>query len=99
MRFTPKANLFDDSFELMICATRSRLLYLAYVSLALAGRIQWVPHAHFLKTTSLRCEPLNGESTWLQVDGEPAGRLPAEFNIIPDALTLVVPRAIHSAPR
>jgi len=26
----------------------------------------------------------------IQVDGEPAGRLPAEFRIVPDALTLAM---------
>jgi len=46
---------------------------------------------HFWKTTSLRCEPLGDAPVYAQVDGEPAGKLPVEFSIVPDALTLVFP--------
>jgi diacylglycerol kinase (ATP) len=91
LSFTTKADLFGDFFELMICTTRSRLLYLAYLPLACTGRMHWAPHAHFLRTTSVRCEPLDGDAAWSQMDGELAGRLPVEFHIVPDALTLVVP--------
>jgi len=30
---------------------------------------------------------------YIQIDGEYAGKLPAEIRIVPDALTLLVPRA------
>jgi diacylglycerol kinase family enzyme len=39
----------------------------------------------------MRCEPIDAEPIWVQVDGEPAGRLPADFRIVSDALTLAVP--------
>lgn len=91
LRLTTGADLYGGYFELMICTTRSRLLYLAYLPLAFAGRMRWAPHTHFMRTTSVRCEPLDGDAAWLQVDGELVGHLPAEFNIVPDALTLVVP--------
>jgi len=91
--FTPRADLFGNDFALMIGASRNRLLHLAYAGLACVGGVKWAPHAHFLKTTAVRCEPLNSDAVWLQVDGEPAGCLPAEFHIVPDALTLVVPHS------
>jgi diacylglycerol kinase (ATP) len=93
LSFTTKADLFGDFFELMVCTTRSRLLYLIYVPLACAGHMHWAPHAHFVRATSVRCEPLDGTAAWAQMDGELAGRLPAEFHIVPDALTLVIPGA------
>jgi diacylglycerol kinase family enzyme len=37
------------------------------------------------------CEPIDAQPIWVQVDGEPAGRLPADFRIVRDALTLAVP--------
>jgi len=30
---------------------------------------------------------------WVQVDGELAGYLPAEIRIVPDAITLLLPRS------
>ena len=48
---------------------------------------------HFWRAESLRCEPLGGETVYAQVDGEPLGRLPVEFHIVPEALTLIVPEA------
>jgi diacylglycerol kinase (ATP) len=91
LRITTHADLFGNDFELMVCASRSRLLYLGYVSLACLGRMRWARGARFLKATTFRCEPVDDRAAWLQVDGEPTGRLPAEFRIVPDALTLVVP--------
>jgi diacylglycerol kinase family enzyme len=32
-----------------------------------------------------------------QVDGEPVGPLPLKFRIVPDALSLVTPAALHVA--
>jgi len=31
------------------------------------------------------------EKAYVQIDGEYAGRLPAEVNIVPDALTVLLP--------
>ena len=41
--------------------------------------------------------PVNGESVHLQVDGEYAGQLPATVDVVPDALTLLVPAAYGKA--
>jgi diacylglycerol kinase (ATP) len=96
LRITTQADLFGSDFELMVCETRSRMLYLAYIPLACAGRMRWAPKVRFLRATAFRCEPV-GAAAWLQVDGEPAGRLPAEFRIVPDALKLVVPGIANGA--
>jgi diacylglycerol kinase family enzyme len=37
------------------------------------------------------CEPLGEDPIYAQVDGEPLGRLPVEFRIMPRALKLLVP--------
>lgn len=94
-RITTEADLYSDSFELMVCTTRSRFVYLAYLSLLCAGRLRSARHAHFLQASSVRCEPLVPASpARVQVDGESAGALPAEFRIVPDALTLAVPPSL-----
>jgi len=37
------------------------------------------------------CEPLDEKPVYAQVDGEPLGRLPVEFKIVPAALKVLVP--------
>jgi diacylglycerol kinase (ATP) len=90
-RITTEANLYGDDFELMLLGTRSRWKYIAYLAMLSAGRLRGTQGAHFLRATTLCCEPMDEAEAWVQVDGEPAGKLPAEFRIVPDALTLAVP--------
>jgi diacylglycerol kinase family enzyme len=96
---TTEAGLYNDTFELMVCTTRSRLRYLAYLPLLWAGQLRRARHAHFFKATTVRVEPLDDLKAYVQVDGEMAGHLPVEFRIVPDALTLAVPCAPASEPR
>lgn len=96
-QITTEADLYGDEFELMLCTTSNPLLYLGYLPLLWAGQLRHARHAHFFKTQNVRCEPIGEEAAFFQVDGEPAGRLPAEFRIVPDALTLAVPETARQA--
>jgi YegS/Rv2252/BmrU family lipid kinase len=99
-RITTEADLYSDSFELMVCTTRSRFIYLTYLLLLCADRLRSARHAHFLRANSVRCEPLDPASpARVQVDGESAGSLPAEFRIVPDSLTLAVPPSLIDGRR
>jgi YegS/Rv2252/BmrU family lipid kinase len=91
MRITTEADLFGNDFQVMVCATRSRVQYLSYVPLAVAGQVKLAPGVTFLRSKSFRCEPIDRQPALVQVDGEPAGQLPAGFRVEPDALTLLVP--------
>lgn len=91
-RVTTGADLFEERFELAACTTRSGLRYLTYVPIIWLGRLRRMRDVHFWKATTLRCEPLDDRPIYAQIDGEVAGRLPIEFGIEPNALTLVVPR-------
>jgi diacylglycerol kinase (ATP) len=91
LRITKEADLFGNDFQVMVCATRSRLSYLTFVPMACIGQVRLAPGCSFLRSTVFRCEPMDRPSALVQVDGEPAGQLPAEFRIVPDALTLLVP--------
>jgi len=92
-KITTEADLYGTDFELMICTMRTRWLYLSYLPLLWTGRLRGARHTKFLHCSTVRCEPIGGVPAYLQVDGEGAGLLPAEFKIAPDALTLVVPPA------
>ena len=91
LRITTEADLFGDDFQVMACATRSRLRYMSYVPLAVAGQVRLAPGTTFFRSKVFRCEPIDAPPVFAQVDGEPAGQLPAEFRVVPDALTLLVP--------
>jgi len=88
---TTEADLRRPEFELMFVTTRSAWRYLAYMPLIWTGRLRGARHIQFCKATSLQCVAIDSLPVLIQVDGEPAGRLPAEFRIVPDALTLVMP--------
>jgi diacylglycerol kinase (ATP) len=91
IQITTKADIYGDDFELMLCTTNSRWKYLSYMPLLLSGGLRRARHIRFLRTAVMRCEPIDAEPIWVQVDGEAAGRLPADFRIVTDALTLAVP--------
>jgi diacylglycerol kinase (ATP) len=88
---TTEADLFEDRFEVFVATAQNRWRWAMDMVKLLRGRHKTIPDACFWKTTSVRCEPIGGEDVWAQVDGEPIGKLPVEFRIVPNALTLVVP--------
>jgi diacylglycerol kinase family enzyme len=88
---TTEASLFEDRFEVFVATTQKRWRYVSDMFKLLLGRHRSIADDFFWKTTAARCEPIGGQDVWAQVDGEPIGRLPVEFKIVPDALTLVVP--------
>ena len=90
-KITTEADLMKPQFELAFVTTRSAWRYIAYLPLLWAGHLRGAKHVQFHKATSLRCIAIDSSHVLIQVDGEPAGRLPAEFRIVPDALTLAMP--------
>jgi YegS/Rv2252/BmrU family lipid kinase len=94
LRITTEADLFGNDFQVMACATRSRAAYLSFVPLAVAGQVRLAPGVSFLRSKLFRCDPIDHPPALAQIDGEPAGHLPAEFRVVPDALTLLVPNRL-----
>jgi diacylglycerol kinase (ATP) len=90
-QITTEADLHSDEFELMVSPSSSRFRYAIYIGLLCLRRLRSARDLKFLKATSISCQPLGQQPIYMQVDGEPMGRLPAEFRIVPDALTLAVP--------
>ena len=90
-KITTEADLLQPEFELAFVTTRSAWRYISYLPLIWAGKLRSARYVRFFKTNSLQCATQNGSQVQIQVDGEPAGRLPVEFRIVPDALTLAIP--------
>lgn len=94
-QITTEANLFEDSFELMVHSTRSRFRYLLSLPALWLGRLRGMRGVHFWKATEVFCEAAVGETIFAQVDGEPIGTLPLKFRVVPDTLTLIIPPGVN----
>jgi len=87
------ASLLRNEFQVVLFRGKHSLRYLPYlaaVSLRFAERINGCT---FVYGRHVTCRAFHGESIFTQVDGELAGKLPISAEIVPDALTLLLPAA------
>ena len=94
LSLTPDARI--DEPVLDVCIFPPKSLSISYVPNLIAcmtGDPTRFGDVTYLKTGSLRARHTDGDRPWVQVDGEVIGQLPMEFRSIPDALTVLVPRA------
>lgn len=92
-------SLFDDHFEVVLFEGRSSVRYVKYFCGLMLNRIEGM---RGITVRRARCLKLAGSADrriYVQIDGEFAGRLPAEIRIVPDALTLLVPPQYEAARR
>jgi diacylglycerol kinase family enzyme len=95
----PGASLERNDLRLVICRSASRLSYLHYVVRGLLGRSWQVPGVELAHAETVSCKyaledggALLGTRVYVEADGELLGTLPAEITMVPDALTLLVPK-------
>lgn len=96
-QITTGADLFGDEFEVAMFRSKRAMSYIGYMPVTWMGRLSKMKNVTFVKTRTLICEPLEESEVYAQVDGEPASRLGVKFEIVPDALTLVVPEQVAAA--
>jgi diacylglycerol kinase family enzyme len=89
------AHLFRDDFELVTFQGRTSLPYMAYLGAAVVGQAARLPGVEVTGVRRVRCEPVGGR-VGVQADGEPVGELPAEIELVPSALTMLLPEAYAS---
>jgi diacylglycerol kinase (ATP) len=94
----PGASLERDDLRIVTCHTSSRLSYLLYVMRGLL-RVRWsVRGVELAFARSVRCTApeISGDArpcnVYVEADGELLGTLPAEITMVPDALSLLIPR-------
>ncbi|HEX4004520.1 MAG TPA: diacylglycerol kinase family protein [Candidatus Acidoferrales bacterium] len=90
-KITTGANLYEDSFEFLINSRKSRLEYLACLPAIWMGKLREMDGIEMWKAAATICEPAGNDPVFAQVDGEPVGKLPIEFKIVPDALSIIAP--------
>jgi diacylglycerol kinase (ATP) len=94
----PNATLFDDRFEAVLFEGRSSLPYVKYFLGMALQRLEGMKGVSILRAGRVVLSAPADGRVYVQIDGEYAGRLPAEIRIVPDALTLLVPPG-YGAPR
>jgi diacylglycerol kinase family enzyme len=86
------ANLLSNEFEVVTFAGSSTISYALYLAGAIFGQARRIPGVSMFRATKLACSAIDAAAIGVQVDGEPAGQLPATVETVPDALTLMLPR-------
>jgi YegS/Rv2252/BmrU family lipid kinase len=91
--FIPGATLHNQLLRLVVFKTRSRLRYFCFLISALFGRTRSTRLIEILDAVSVECRPCNGSSAriYAEADGELLGHLPVRIEIVPDAITLLIP--------
>jgi YegS/Rv2252/BmrU family lipid kinase len=92
LHLTPNARFFDDRFNLCLFKSVNRARYFLYAALVLARQHFLLHDVELVEARKLSCAAQSaGETIRFELDGELVGALPATFEIVPDALTLLVP--------
>jgi YegS/Rv2252/BmrU family lipid kinase len=93
IRMAPDARPETEEFRVCAITSRCKLLYaLVYLPLTFLGWHIHLPGVLYMSARGGRAWADSGEPIPFQVDGELAGTLPVEFELIPRALRVIVPR-------
>ncbi|MGA9070220.1 MAG: diacylglycerol kinase family protein [Terracidiphilus sp.] len=96
--FLPGATLHHGQLRLAAFKTRSRLRYFGFMIPLLFGRHRYAGKVEALDALSVECRLLPGCATrvFAEADGEYLGELPIRMEIVPDALTLLIPLGVKA---
>lgn len=85
----PGAAIDDDKLNVCVFNSRSRLVYLGYAALSLIGGHTTSPGVVYQEVKQAYANS-NDEAS-VQIDGDVMGKLPMEFEIVPEALRVFAP--------
>jgi len=85
------ASLLRPDFEVVLFRGTMSFQYLPYLVGVTLGYAQKMKGVTVLRGHSITCQRAPAQPVYVQLDGELAGSLPAAVDILPEALTLLVP--------
>ena len=85
------ASLLDDYFEVVVFEGEDSFQYLKYFTGVLTNLLNEMRGVTIRKAREIELTASGSPSVYVQVDGEAAGQLPATIEIVPNALTLLMP--------
>ena len=96
LEIAPSISLLDDQFELVLFEGASSFTFLKYMLGVVVHRHQSMRGVTILRTRKAVFSAPADSIIHLQVDGEYTGLAPGSVEIVPDALTLLVPPQFRS---
>ena len=85
------ASLLRSDFEVLSFEGSTSIGYLRYLAGVVLGRVDKVKGCSIWRTTSIRFDSPSDHRILTQIDGELACPLPVRLDIVPEAITLLVP--------
>jgi diacylglycerol kinase (ATP) len=91
LEIAPTISLLDDEFEMVLFEGESSLGFLKYMAAVVVHQQQTMRGITIVRTRQATFSALDDPQIHMQVDGEYAGVVPARAEIVPNALTILVP--------
>ncbi|WP_051670681.1 diacylglycerol/lipid kinase family protein [Bryobacter aggregatus] len=85
--------LSDPKLEMVLFEGRFAVRYMKYLAGVLVNQHRGMSGVHVHLVDKLELSAANGQPIYLQLDGEEFGQLPAQLEIVPDALSILTPVA------
>jgi diacylglycerol kinase (ATP) len=92
-------SLFDDNFEVVLFSGRSSTRYLKYFTGVLLNRLRGMRGVTILRAGQVCVAPAADARVYMQIDGEYAGHLPGSVDIVPKAISLLLPPGYRAKVR
>jgi diacylglycerol kinase (ATP) len=87
-----RVKLTDQDFEVVLFENRNWQDYLRFVGAVITNRLYETAGVHICRATHVVVRAPESDRIYVQTDGESIGSIPASISVIPDALTLLLPR-------
>lgn len=92
LHMAPGANLDEPQFQLCVFKGLRRFRYFIYSPAVILGQHLRLADVEQVQTQRVECETAKSDQCiYFELDGEFAGQLPVTFEIVPNALTVLVP--------
>jgi YegS/Rv2252/BmrU family lipid kinase len=92
----PGAAIGNGNLHVLAFKTRSRLRYLKFMAAVIARRHSYSQTIELVDCSAVECSALPDatEQLFVEADGEWLGTLPVRFEVVPQALTLLMPKRV-----
>jgi len=87
-----QVRLTDPDFEVVTFEDNEWKDYLRFFGGVATNRLAGVKGVHIARSSQVEVSAPEDRRIYIQVDGEAVGALPAVFRVVPDALTLLLPK-------
>jgi diacylglycerol kinase family enzyme len=88
-----EVTLLDDDFEVVLLQGNTSFAFVPYFAGMAIGKLAGMRGVTILRARDLKLSGQTDDRVYVQIDGEFAGRLPAELRIVPKAVQLLVPES------